>query len=88
MMANMKDRVVRLETKMAPPPVNRAQMMEDAAVTTKRLLNIAASFNEDAASMSLADRLAMAPAAHCAWAMRFAPEQADPTAIMALHGRG
>lgn len=85
-MANIRDRVVRLETRLNTA-IDHAQMMEDAAEVTKRLLNSAAGFDETASSMPLAERLAMSPAQHCAWAIRFAPEQADPVAIMAFHAQ-
>lgn len=71
---------------MAAPPVDQARIAEDAAEVAKRLFHSAASFQPSDASLSLADRLAMSPAQHCAWAIRFDPANSDPKGIMALHG--
>lgn len=84
-MANMKERLGRLENRLHLA-ADRTQVLADAEAVAKRLFASAASFDDSAETMSLADRLAMSPADHCAWAIRFAPGQADPRAIMALHG--
>lgn len=85
-MTSLDVRVHRLEDRLRLV-VDRTQMLADAEAVAKRLLHTAQTFDESAATMPLSKRLAMSPAQHCAWAIRFAPDQADPKAIMALHGR-
>jgi hypothetical protein len=85
-MVQLKDRMKRLEVLLTPAPIDRKQIEEDAAVVQRKLAHIAASFSAADGDLSESRLLGMSPAQHFAWALRFAPDQADVEAIMAAHG--
>ncbi|QBM75892.1 hypothetical protein E2E30_08990 [Sphingomonas sp. AAP5] len=86
-MHNLKDRMGRLEVKLLPDPMAKRQMQEDAALFRKKVTALADQMDQEDAALALDAQLGMSPAAHFAWAMRFAPEEANVAQIMASHGR-
>ena len=84
---NLRDRMGRLEVKLMSEPVSAQQTLDDAALFRKKLAAIADQMDDMENELSFDDRLAMSPATHFAWAMRFAPMEADVAQIMAAHGR-
>ena len=83
-MSRLTERLARLERgRVGPTAADRA-----AACTriTAEIYRLSSSFDEAVAVMPLEDRLRLSPAAHFAWALRFAP---TPLAtILQLHGLG
>ncbi|WP_010161386.1 hypothetical protein [Sphingomonas sp. PAMC 26617] len=86
-MHNLRDRMGRLEVKLMSEPVSARQTQNDAALFCKKLAAIADQMDDKDHGLSFDDRLAMSPATHYAWAMRFAPKEAYVAQIMAAHGR-